>query len=108
MLTTPLWQVDRDMGGGDFDNWFKNLKLERANGIEKLNGRVRLFKYFDELLDDGNLHIIVEVPATGEFEQLVAVTAYLIAPPCSRFITLTISPILPVAVTRSHLLSPSL
>jgi hypothetical protein len=104
MLTTLLWQVDRDMEFDDFENWFENLKLERANGVEKLNARIRLSQYFDEVLE-GNLHVIVEVPATGEFEQPLAVTAYLIASPCPRFITLTISPTLLVAVTRSHLLS---
>jgi hypothetical protein len=104
MLTTLLWQVDRDMEFDDFENWFENLKLERANGVEKLNARIRLSQYFDEVLE-GNLHVIVEVPATGEFEQPLAVTAYLIASPCPRFITLTISPTLLLAVTRSHLLS---
>jgi hypothetical protein len=33
-----------------------------------------LSKYFDEVLKDGHLHIIVEVPAISEFEQLIAVT----------------------------------
>jgi hypothetical protein len=37
-LTTPLWQVNEDMDGGNFENWFENLKLENANGVEKLNG----------------------------------------------------------------------
>ena len=83
MLTTPLWQVDRDMGGGDFDNWFKNLKLERANGVEKLNGWIPLYKYFAEVPENDHLHIIVEVPATCEFEQLVAVTSFLITSPVS-------------------------
>jgi hypothetical protein len=83
MLTTPLWQVDKDMDGGDFENWFENLKLERAHGAEKLNGRMLLSKYFDEVLKDGHLHIIMEVPATGEFEQLVAVTSFLITSPVS-------------------------
>jgi hypothetical protein len=55
------------MDGGDFENWFENLKLENANGVEKLNGRMLLSKYFDEVLMDGHLYIIVEVPATCEF-----------------------------------------
>jgi hypothetical protein len=57
------------MDDSDFDNWFENLKLEGGNGVEQLNGRLRLSKYFDEVLKDGHLHIIVEVPAAGEFEH---------------------------------------
>jgi hypothetical protein len=52
----------------NFENWFNNLKLERANGVEKLNGRTPLYKYFAELPNDEHLHIIVEVPGIGEFE----------------------------------------
>jgi hypothetical protein len=26
----------------DFENWFENLKLERANGVEKLNAQIQL------------------------------------------------------------------
>jgi len=84
MLTTALWQVDKDMEGDDFDNWFENMKPERANnGVEKLNGRIPLYKYFAEVTGNDRLHIIVEVPATGEFEQLVAVTSFLIDSPVS-------------------------
>jgi hypothetical protein len=52
----------------NFENWFNNLRLERANGVEKLNVRMPLHNYFDEVPNDGHLHIIVEVPANGEFE----------------------------------------
>ena len=46
MLTTLHWQVDKEMYGGDFEHWFENMKLERANGVEKLNGWIPLYKHW--------------------------------------------------------------
>jgi hypothetical protein len=68
LRTTSLWQVDMRLDVDNFDNWFNNLKLERANGIEKLDGRKSIYNYFTEVPNDEHLHIVAEVPAIGEFQ----------------------------------------
>jgi len=80
MLTTALWQVNKDMEASDFDNWFENLKPERCNGVEKHNRHVRLseYMYFNEMLNDDHLHIVMEILVTGEFEELFTVTFFIV------------------------------